>query len=302
LKQLCLFVVTLAFMALVTVCTCIPMMLSRCLRVVVPIKSLRQTFIKMGDFFGWAWCYCSVLATRMVSNVKWELVGLESIPSEKSCLIVSNHSSWFDIPAVLKAMMHTKIAVRFFVKRPILYIPLIGLGAWGIDCPFMRRYSKKYLQDHPERVADDAEETKKACAVFQGRQVFLLNYLEGTRFSKKKRELQGAEYKHLLKPKAGGVASALQAMGEQIQAILDFTISYPQGKPSCVGFICGKPFVARVHVRAIAVPDVGSGDYLNDPDSRLKYQNWVNGLWREKDLKMDGDLLRAAGKFVGQLP
>jgi 1-acyl-sn-glycerol-3-phosphate acyltransferase len=237
----------------------------------------------------------------MVSNVQWELVGLESIPSEKSCLIVSNHSSWFDIPAVLKAMMHTKIAVRFFVKRPILYIPLIGWGAWGIDCPFMHRYSKKYLQEHPERGADDADETKKSCAVFRGRQVFLLSYLEGTRFSKKKRELQGGEYRHLLKPKAGGIASALQAMGGQIKAILDFTISYPQGRPSCVRFLCGKPFIARVHVQARSVPEVGSGDYLNDPDSRVKYQNWVNGLWRAKDLKLDGEQLAARREFGGQL-
>ena len=29
---------------------------------------------------------------------------------------------------------------RFFMKFELLYVPIIGLAAWGLDYPIMRRY------------------------------------------------------------------------------------------------------------------------------------------------------------------
>ena len=43
----------------------------------------------------------------------------------------------------------------------------------------------------------------------------MFNFLEGTRFTRAKHDEQQSPFRHLLKPKAGGIAFVLDAMGEQ---------------------------------------------------------------------------------------
>ncbi|MFP3526115.1 acyltransferase, partial [Pantoea sp. SIMBA_072] len=69
--------------------------------------------------------------------------------------------------------------------------------------------------------------TKAACELFKRQPVTVVNYLEGTRFTETKRQEQQSPYRCLLKPKAGGVAFVLAALGEQLDALLDVTIVYP---------------------------------------------------------------------------
>lgn len=275
----------LIFMVVVTVCTCVPMALSRCIYHLVPKRftTVRSSLIYLGEVNGWLWSKASLFAIDSMSKIEWQVTGTEKIPHDKSCIIISNHSSWFDIPAVFKAMIGTGVVVRFFVKRALLLLPFFGQAAWGIFCPFMRRHSKAYLEKHPEKAGQDIAETKRSCDVFRGRHVYLLNYVEGTRYTEEKRLKQKAPYNNLLKPRAGGVANALQAMDGQIEKIIDLTISYPEGKPDFLTFVSGKRFVARLHVEVLDLPDVGSGDYTGDPESRAKYQSWVNELWSSKD-------------------
>ena len=57
----------------------------------------------------------------------------------------------------------------------------------------------------------------------------------------------------LLKPKAGGMALALNAMGDKFQAVLDLCIVYPDGIPTFWHFLQGK--VRRIVVRATLADD-----------------------------------------------
>ena len=57
----------------------------------------------------------------------------------------------------------------------------------------------------------------------------------------------------LLKPKAGGMALALNAMGDKFQAVLDLCIVYPDGIPTFWHFLQGK--VKRIVVRATLADD-----------------------------------------------
>lgn len=94
----------------------------------------------------------------------------------------------------------------------------------------MKRYSKAFLEKHPELKGKDLEITKAACELFKRQPVTVVNYLEGTRFTEAKRQEQQSPYRYLLKPKAGGVAFVLAALGEQLDALLDVTIVYPGNK------------------------------------------------------------------------
>src|SRR3990167_11325433 len=94
----------------------------------------------------------------------------------------------------------------------------------------MKRYTKAFLAKRPELAGQDLKITKESCELFKRQPVTVVNYLEGTRFSEAKRAQQSSPFTRLLKPKAGGVAFVLAAMGEQLAADLAVTVASPQQK------------------------------------------------------------------------
>jgi hypothetical protein len=118
--------------------------------------------------------------------------------------------------------------------------------------------------------------------------VTVVNYLEGTRFAPAKKAEQQSPYSYLLKPKAGGVAFVLAAMGEQLDAVLDVTVVYPQARiPGFWDLISGQVprVIVDINTRELD-PALWQGDYENDPVFREYVQNWVNRLWVEKDARI----------------
>ena len=152
----------------------------------------------------------------------------------------------------------------------------------------MRRHSEEFLKKHPEMRGKDQATTRKACEKFALIPTSVMNFLEGTRFTRAKHQRQKSPYKHLLKPKAGGIALALNAMGDKFQAILDVTIVYPDGTPTFTQFLSGKLRRVIVRVRTLPVPqDLAQGDYAGDAAVREAYQKWVHQLWLEKDAQIE---------------
>jgi hypothetical protein len=111
--------------------------------------------------------------------------------------------------------------------------------------------------------------------------------MEGTRFTPAKHARQQSPYRHLLKPKAGGVALALNAMGDKFQSILDVTIVYPDGIPGFWTFLSGRLRRVTVRVRSLPIPPaLLAGDYGNDPACRQAFAHWAQHLWLEKDAQI----------------
>ncbi len=104
----------------------------------------------------------------------------------------------------------------------------------------MKRYSKAYLARHPEKKGQDLATTRKACAKFSRIPVAVFNFLEGTRFTRAKHDEQQSPFRHLLKPKAGGIAFVLDAMGEQLKTLVNVTIHYPDGSPTFWCLLSGR--------------------------------------------------------------
>src|SRR5688572_31055305 len=103
----------------------------------------------------------------------------------------------------------------------------------------MRRHSKAALRKHPELRQQDRETTRRACRQFALVPTSVMNFAEGTRFTAAKHRVQASPYRHLLKPKAGALALALNAMGDKFNSLIDVTIVYPQGAPGFWRFLCG---------------------------------------------------------------
>ncbi|MGN8248821.1 acyltransferase [Pseudomonas sp. SMV7] len=248
------------------------------------------------DYASWAvmwvaetWSEIDKAIFALCIPTQWDIRGVENLRRDTSYLAVSNHQTWVDIPALIESLNRRTPFFKFFLKKELIWVPLLGLAWWGLDYPFMKRYSKAFLAKHPELKGKDLEITKAACELFKRQPVTVVNYLEGTRFSEAKRLEQQSPYRHLLKPKAGGVAFVLAALGEQLDALLDVTIVYP-GNPAPGFWDLLNGSISRViidiRVRELD-PALWAGDYENDAEFRQTVQAWVNRLWIEKDQRIE---------------
>jgi hypothetical protein len=142
--------------------------------------------------------------------------------------------------------------------------------------------------------SSDLKTTRVACEKFKRIPTSVINFVEGTRYTPAKHALQHSPYRHLLKPKIGGLGIALATMGEQFEALLDVTIVYPQGTPHLWDLLCGRASAVTVLVQSLPIPpEVLGGDPVGDKAYRQHIATWVEGQWAAKDRLMD-ELLNSA--------
>ena len=199
-------------------------------------------------------------------------------------LMLANHQSWVDILVLQKVFNRRIPLLRFFLKRQLIWVPMLGVAWWALDFPFMGRYTKKQIARDPSLARRDIEATRRACEKFRAIPVSIMNFVEGTRLTPDKHAAQKSPYRHLLKPKSGGVAFVLDAMGEGLHSIIDVSIAYPAGTPSLLDLLAGRIPEVRVQARQRDIPaEILLGDYQGDRAFRVQFQQWMNTLWQEKD-------------------
>ncbi|MFO1196642.1 MAG: acyltransferase [Burkholderiaceae bacterium] len=227
----------------------------------------------------------------LTQRTEWDVDGIGDLDPRGWYLVNCNHQSWVDI-LVLQHLLNRRIPLlKFFLKRQLLYVPVMGLAWWALDFPFMRRHSQAYLKQHPEKRREDIDEARRACEKFALVPTSVMNFAEGTRFTRAKHADQRSPYRHLLKPKAGALGLALSVLGERFQSFVDVTIVYPGGAPTFWEFMCGRVprVVVRAKLRTVPAEFVG-GDYESDSRFRKGLQRWLQEQWREKDALIDGVL------------
>lgn len=249
----------------------------------IPISPLRTTTSHVLDFCASAWISVNGVIERCLHPVKIELSGDTDFSTKEWYMVIANHQSWVDI-LILQRVFNRKIPfLKFFLKQELIFVPILGLAWWALDFPFMRRYSTAQLRKNPKLKGKDIEITRKACAKFKAKPVSVMNFVEGTRFSKAKHQKQNSQFQHLLKPKAGGMAFALSAMGEQIHKLVDVSIYYPDAVPSYWDYLTGKLPSVKVHIKVSDIDPSMRGDYMNDRDFKIGFQEQLNQLWLTKD-------------------
>ncbi|WP_367103589.1 acyltransferase [uncultured Psychrobacter sp.] len=229
----------------------------------------------------------------------WRISLPDDVNTEGKYLLISNHQSWVDTSIVQYISENRLPLTRFFTKFELIYIPIVGQTFYFLDFPMMRRHSKEAIAKNPALKGKDIAEAKRACALLKDKPFTLLNYLEGTRFTKAKRDKQNSPYTHLLKPRAGGLALAVNALGEDIDGILDMTIVYPDGVPAYGDLWKGNIKRLGVDVRYIDMPkslmtDLKNGGYENDEAVKAQMFDWVEQAWQQKDQRIDDMLAEFA--------
>ena len=220
--------------------------------------------------------------------ISWDIRGTEGLRRDDWYMVICNHRTWADIPVMLKALTDRVPFPKIFAKQQMLWIPIIGTALWALDYPFMKRYSRKYLQQHPDRRGLDLETTRQACRKYHFTPVTILNFIEGTRFTLEKHRRQNPSYKNLLRPKAGGLAFAIEAMDGRVNRLLDLTMVYPGGITNFWAYLGGQVRRVIIHIREITIPEhLLQGGYASDPGFRDAFQSWVRQIWQEKDALID---------------
>ena len=271
-----------------------PVYAATLLKLVSPRGAVRD---RVSEWVAWGaqtWASVNVWLTNRLLRVRYDVRGVEHLSRRGQYLVCSNHQSWNDIFSLMWAFDRRAPFFKFFIKQELIWVPLLGLAWWGLDYPFMKRYSPAMLEKHPELRGKDLETTRKACAHYRNVPVTILNFLEGTRFTRAKHDRQQSPYRHLLKPKAGGMALSLSALGEKINSLLDVTIVYPEGAKGFWDFLAGRVQQIVIEVRSLTIPgELYAGNYEDDPAFRKHFQDWIAQLWADKDRRI-GELLAEA--------
>ena len=187
--------VALALNVLVLVTAMVPFALAKLL---LPFTPVRHVTDRALNAIATTWISVNNWWIGVVGDVRWDVQGDEGLDPKGWYLVASNHQSWVDILVLQKVFSGRVPMLKFFLKRQLIYVPIIGLAWWALDFPFMQR--KGGMSS-----ARDLERARQACEKFRLVPTSVINFLEGTRFDRHKHDVQRSPYRHLLKPRSGGL-------------------------------------------------------------------------------------------------
>lgn len=251
----------------------------------IPINSWRIACTKGIDRIAVIWTGLTTGYAKRFCSVEMKISGKTQFNPQQWYLVIANHQSWLDI-VVLQNLFYKKIPVlKFFVKAQLKWVPLFGFAWWAMGCPFMKRYSKEYIEKNPHKKGSDIKATQKALKLFRNYPSSIISFIEGTRYTTQKHLHQQSPYLHLLKPKAGGIAQVISAMGQQLQPLIDVTIVYPKPNFTLWDFLCRRIRTISLNVRQLEIPEIftRSENAMEDSYTQNCFRAWLNDQWVTKD-------------------
>ena len=124
----------------------IPVYITALFKLVLPFRGPRAFFDTILNRLSYTWMYCNNLFIDILKQVEYDVEGLEELELDEWYLVMANHQTWVDIFALQK-VFHNRIPfLKYFLKKELIWIPVLGLAWWALDYPFMKRYTKEYLE------------------------------------------------------------------------------------------------------------------------------------------------------------
>ena len=257
------------------------------IKLLIPITLIRKYLSKLLIWIADNWIWLNSMSHKLLHGNKMQVSGVEELDIKDWYLIISNHRAGADIPILQSIFRHKIPFLKFFLKKELIYVPLLGIAWWALDFPFMRRFSADYLAKKPHMKGKDLEVTRKACEKFKDYPISVINFIEGTRFSVDKHKRQHSKYKNLLKPKSGGIGFVLGSMGLQMTYLIQVSIKYSPKAPSTWEYLSGKYDKVEVIVNKIKIPEsLKNKNYITDMPFRKELQAWLNELWLVEDKRL----------------
>ena len=244
------------------------------LKLLLPFKPVRRVLDWVLIGISATWIDINSFWLRSVNHQPWQVTGVDGLRSDGWYLVTCNHQSWVDIVVIQRVLNRRIPMLKFFLKKELIYVPVLGLAWWALDFPFMRRGSGG------GSARKDLRDARQACEKFRLLPTSVMSFAEGTRFTAAKHAEQQPPYQHLLHPKAGGMGMALGTMGELFTSLVDVTIIYPDKVPTFIDALCGRLGNVVVQVRQHPIPPELQ---QTNARQRSQLQTWLNAIWQDKD-------------------
>ncbi|WP_342594499.1 acyltransferase [Salinicola lusitanus] len=260
-----------------------PLVALTILKLVTPTRRWR-----LGVLGGLHWIALAWVKTNNVWIRRWIRPTIhadlpDSLSPRRWWLVMANHQSWTDIIALLYVLTGRLSMPKFFLKRELILVPIVGLAWWALEFPFMRRYTREKLARNPKLAERDRQATRRMCDHAREMPMTIYNFVEGTRCTPEKQRLQESPYRHLLRPKAGGVAQVIGLLGPRLDGIIDVTLHYRRGTPNFWDFLCGREADVAIVARCLDRPQWMLDGGYDDAQYKERFYTWLNALWQEKD-------------------
>ena len=261
----------------------IPLIVLTAVKLVTPIRRWRLRVLGGLHWVALAWVRTNNVWIRYWIHPRIRADIPESLSPNQWWLVMANHQSWTDIIVMLYVLTGRLAMPKFFLKRELILVPIVGLAWWALEFPFMRRYSREKLARHPGLAERDRRATQRMCEHAREMPMTIYNFVEGTRFTPEKQRQQQSPYRHLLRPKAGGVAQVIGLLGSRLDGIIDVTLHYRRGTPNFWDFLCGREQDIAMVAKFLDRPDwMREGSY-DDAHYKERFYTWLNARWQEKD-------------------
>lgn len=256
-------------------------------RAIFPFKSLKIKLAKISNSIGEYTVYGLKIIMKIMHRDSMQVFDNNKFDKNAWYMAISNHQSWADIFILLVAAHKRIPLLKFFMKKELAWIPFIFLANKTLNMPFVNRHSKKELEKNPNLRNKDYENTLKACKRFLRSPSTIFSYAEGTRNDAIKHKAQNSPYKNLLKPRIGGIATALSAM-PNINVLVDYSVVYKSEKRGAWSFLKGDMKDVKVLVRKYDIPEnLKNKNYSTDAEYRENFKNWIEAIWIEKDQEIE---------------
>lgn len=259
------------------------------LKFIIPFSAVRVILSRLLILIAESWISINTHFHRLLHGNTIKAIDFPDLSKQEWYLVVANHQATADIP-IIQAVFNKQIPfLKFFLKQQLIWVPFLGLAWWALDFPFMKRYSKSFLQKNPHLRGKDMERTKKSCEKFKHFPTSVINFVEGTRFTAEKHAQQTSPYRYLLKPKAGGIGFVMGSMGAQIKQVLLVSVIYRPKPPTVWQYLCGDFKEAVVFCEKIVIPESLLGkNYQVDENFKTELFKWSENLWYKQDKKIMG--------------
>ena len=201
-----------------------------CAVVLLPLGAV-DTFRSCVQLCRWWWFSFAGACVEYIGGTRYELTGDDvprSFGEDRCVLVVSNHHcrlDWLFLWPV--ACRHGRAgALHVMLKDSLKHVPLFGWAMQAFGFSFLGRV---------DRASDVATIRERLRAARTAGPAYALLFPEGTDLSPsnlKKARAYGLtldpprRWNHVLVPKGAGLAAAIEALGDDLDAIYDVTIRY----------------------------------------------------------------------------
>ena len=253
-------------------------------KLVAPKGHARNAVTHWLSYVGDYWVSFNKLMVWFLYDMKWDIQLPEGLDCESRYLVFCNHRSWVDILVLQHCLNRRAPFMRFLLKQELIWVPFLGFCWWALDMAFLRRYSKAQLLRNPKLRGKDLENAARACEKLKHIPVSMMAFPEGTRFTASKQKQQNSPFKHLLRPRYGGIGQILYSFDDALDCLIDVTIIYPHGTPGLWQFVSGQIRQISVTVRLLPIgTEVRGKNFREDKLAKSALKKWLNDLWTDKE-------------------